>query len=233
MKHELKFKDSKIGNIEVKKDPTGSERIIISGWAARFGNVDSYGDIMEPGSCSKTVNERKGRIAFCYQHEIDEPIAKILVLEERSEGLWVEAEISASEKDIQTKVKEGILTEMSIGYRTINCTEEIINEKYITHLTEIKLYEISLVTIAANELATIQNIKSEERKDYFDDAFERLILLERNQSRKYDLMKLKNQVKALFEQEPPKSTLKPEEPQKTVEIKLEQNLFTKNLQLSL
>lgn len=233
MKHELKFKDFKIGNVEVKKDQTGSERIIISGWAARFGNVDSYGDIIEPGAFSKTISERKGRIAFCYQHEIDEPIAKILVLEERLEGLWVEAEISASESDIQTKVKEGILTEMSIGYRTINCTEEIINEKYITHLTEVKLYEISLVTIAANELATIQNIKSEERKDYFDDAFERLILLERNQSRKYDLMKLKNQVKALFEQEPPKSTLKPEEPQKTVEIKLEQNLFTKNLQLSL
>jgi len=233
MKHELKFKDFKVELVEVKKDPTGSERIIISGWAARFGNVDSYGDIIEPGAFSKTISERKGRIAFCYQHEIDEPIAKILVLEERSEGLWVEAEISASEKDIQIKVKEGILTEMSIGYRTINCTEEIINEKYITHLTEVKLYEISLVTIAANELATIQNIKSEERKDYFDDSFERLILLERNQSRKYDLMKLKNQVKALFEQEPPKSTPNIEEPQKTVEIKLEQNLFTKNLQLSL
>ncbi|MEN6621590.1 MAG: hypothetical protein ABFD50_08595, partial [Smithella sp.] len=76
-------------------------------------------------------------------------------------------------------------------------------------------------------------IKSEERKDYFDDAFERLILLERNQSRKYDLMKLKNQVKALFEQEPPKSTPNIDKPQKTVEIKLEQNLFTKNLHLSL
>lgn len=221
MKHELKFKDFKVELVEVKKDPTGSERIIISGWAARFGNVDSYGDIIEPGAFSKTISERKGRIAFCYQHEIDEPIAKILVLEERSEGLWVEAEISASEKDIQIKVKEGILTEMSIGYRTINCTEEIINEKYITHLTEIKLYEISLVTIAANELTTIQNIKSEERKDYFDDSFERLILLERNQSRKYDLMKLKNQVKALFEQEPPKSTPKIEEPQKTDYLKKE------------
>ena len=221
MKHELKFKDFKVELVEVKKDPTGSERIIISGWAARFGNVDSYGDIIEPGAFSKTISERKGRIAFCYQHEIDEPIAKILVLEERSEGLWVEAEISASEKDIQTKVKEGILTEMSIGYRTINCTEEIINEKYITHLTEVKLYEISLVTIAANELATIQNIKSEERKDYFDDSFERLILLERNQSRKYDLMKLKNQVKALFEQEPPKSTLETEKPQKTDYLKKE------------
>jgi len=234
MKHYLRFKNSKLERFDIKKDQAGNDRLIISGWAARFGNVDSYGDIIEPGAFTKTISERKGRIAFCYQHEIDEPIAKITLLEERAEGLWVEAEISASEEDIQTKVKEGILTEMSIGYRTINCTEEIINEKYITHLTEVKLYEISLVTIAANEMATIQNMKSEqEKQDYFDDEFERLILLERNQSRKYDLMKLKNQVKALFGQEPPKSTPKHEEPQKTVEIKLEQNLFTKNLELSL
>ena len=233
MKHNLKFKDFKIDHIEVKKDSTGPDRIIISGWAARFGNVDSYGDIIEPGAFTKTISERKGRIAFCYQHEIDEPIAKILVLEERAEGLWVEAEISASETDIQTKVKEGILTEMSIGYRTINCIEEIVNEKYITHLTEVKLYEISLVTIAANEMATIQNIKSEERKNYFENAFERLILLERNPSRKFDLMKLKTQVEALLTLEPPKSTPTPEQPRTTVEIKLEENLFTKNLQLSL
>jgi HK97 family phage prohead protease len=218
MKHELKFKDFKLEKFEIKKDSNQDERLIISGWAARFGNIDSYGDIIEPGAFTKTISERKGRIAFCYQHEIDEPIAKILVLEERAEGLWVEAEISASEDDIQTKIKEGILFEMSIGYRTINCTEEIINEKYITHLTEVKLYEISLVTIAANEMATIQNMKSEEKKNYIDDSFERLITLERNQSRKYDLMKLKNQVKALLDEEPVKATPTSEEPPKSIDL---------------
>jgi len=218
MKHELKFKDFKLEKFEIKKDSNQNERLIISGWAARFGNVDSYGDIIEFGAFTKTISERKGRIAFCYQHEIDEPIAKILVLEERAEGLWVEAEISASETDIQTKIKEGILFEMSIGYRTINCTEEVVQEKYITHLTEVKLYEISLVTIAANEMATIQNMKSEEKKNFIDDSFERLITLERNQSRKYDLMKLKNQVKALLDEEPVKATPKSEEPLKTIDF---------------
>jgi len=110
--------------------------------------------------------------------------------------------ISASEGDIQTKIKEGILKEMSIGYRTINSTETIVNEQTIYNLTEIKLYEISLVTIAANELATIEGMKSEEKKTYFDDAFERLIVTERGEKKRFELMKLKAQIIALIDREP-------------------------------
>lgn len=229
MKHNLKFKHFHID--EFKADPKGENRLIISGWAAKFGNVDSYGDIIEPGAFTKTIQERGSRIAFCYQHELDEPIGNILLLEERPQGLWIEAQLSASEEDIQTKIKEGILKEMSIGYRTINCTEEIVNEKYITHLTEVKLYEVSIVTIAANEMAVIQAMKSEEKETYFETEFERLISTERNQAKKYNLMKLKQSVEALLEQEPIKVTPVIEPPK--FEIKLENNLFTKNLQLSL
>jgi len=71
-----------------------------------------------------------------------------------------------------------------------------------TYLEEIKLYEVSLVTIAMNEKATIQGMKSEEQKNYFDTAFDRLIAVERNDSIKYELLKLKNQIDALIEREP-------------------------------
>ena len=198
MKHDLKFKNFKVDSF--KQDD--NNQLIIVGWAAAFGNVDSYGDIIQPGAFTKTITDRKDRIAFCYQHEIDEPIGKILLLEERPFGLWVEVAISASESDIQTKIKEGILKEMSIGYRTINCTESIVNEQTINNLTEIKLYEISLVTIAANELATIEGMKAEEKKNYFEGAFDRLIITERGERKKFELMKLKSQILALIDKEP-------------------------------
>jgi len=198
MKHDLRFKNFKVDGF--KQDDIN--QLIINGWAAVFGNVDSYGDVIQPGAFAKTITDRKDRIAFCYQHEIDEPIGKILLLEERPFGLWVEVAISASEGDIQTKIKEGILKEMSIGYRTINSTETIVNEQTIYNLTEIKLYEISLVTIAANELATIEGMKSEEKKTYFDDAFERLIVTERGEKKRFELMKLKAQIIALIDREP-------------------------------
>lgn len=198
MKHNLKFKNFKVDSFKTDEN----NQLIISGWAAVFGNVDSYGDVIQFGAFAKTLQDRKDRIAFCYQHEIDEPIGKILLLEERPFGLWVEVAISASESDIQTKIKEGILKEMSIGYRTINCTESIVNEQTIYNLTEIKLYEISLVTIAANPLATVEGMKSEERKNYFNDAFDRLISTERGERKKFELMKLKSQIEALIEKEP-------------------------------
>lgn len=198
MKQNLKFKNFKVDSFKADDN----NQLIISGWAAAFGNIDSYGDIIQFGAFTKTLADRKDRIAFCYQHEIDEPIGKILLLEERPFGLWVEVAISASESDIQIKIKEGILKEMSIGYRTINCLESMVEESLITTLTEIKLYEISLVTIAANPLATVEMMKSEERKNYFNDAFDRLIGQERSDRKKFELEKLKSQIEALIEKQP-------------------------------
>ena len=71
MKDNLKFKSFKIDNI-IEEDTD----LVIEGWGAKYGNVDSYGDIMQPGSCTRTIKERGDRIAFCYQHDIYNPIGK-------------------------------------------------------------------------------------------------------------------------------------------------------------
>lgn len=197
MKNKLLFKSFKLDNFTEENN-----RLTISGWAATFNNIDAGGDVILPGAFTKTLQDRKGRIAFCYQHEIDEPIGNILVLEEREKGLWIEVMLSAAEDDIQTKIKEGILKEMSIGY----CVVKYGAEKYMgdqtVYLEEIKLYEISLVTIAMNEMAVVEGMKSEERKSYFNDSFDRLIAVERNDASKFELLKLKSQVLALVEKEP-------------------------------
>jgi HK97 family phage prohead protease len=197
MKNKLLFKSFKVDNFTEENN-----RLTISGWAATFGNIDAGGDVIMPGAFTKTLQDRKGRIAFCYQHEIDEPIGNILILEERPKGLWIEVMLSAAEDDIQTKVKEGILKEMSIGYCVINSNITNMNGVEITNLTEIKLYEVSLVTIAMNEMAMVEGMKSEERKNYFDTAFDRLIAVERNDASKFELLKLKSQIIALIEKEP-------------------------------
>ena len=107
----LKFKNFDI--TETKADESGN--LTISGYGAVFGNVDSYGDIIERGAFAKTLIERKDRIAFCYQHDIWNPIGKIESISEDEKGLKLTVKLSAAEEDIQTKVKEGILKEMSIG----------------------------------------------------------------------------------------------------------------------
>lgn len=198
MKHNLKFKNFKIDNVT----PEDDGGMTIEGWGAKYGNIDSYGDIMKPGSCTKTIQERGDRIAFCYQHDIYNPIGKIQTIEDRNEGLFLSVKISASEDDIQCKIKEGILKEMSIGYRVINASAATVDGKDILYLNEVMLYEVSLVTIAANPEAIITAMKSEEKQNYISEEFERLIIIERNSQKKFELMKLKSIVEALIKEEP-------------------------------
>lgn len=189
----LRFKNFEI--CETKQEDDG--RLRISGWAAYFGNIDSYGDIIEPGAFSKTLIERNGRIAFCYQHDIWNPIGKIELIEERDKGLWIDVLISVAEDDIKTKVKEGILKEMSIGYRTINSKSETRDGKEVNILTEIKLIEVSLVTVAANPLAVIESMKGEEKINYVENEFDRVLAIVKNDNINFEIQKLKSLVFSL------------------------------------
>ena len=189
----LKFKNFEIQ--ETKADEKGN--LTISGYGAVFGNVDSYGDVIEKGAFLKTLSERAGRIAFCYQHDIWNPIGKIESIEEDKTGLKLTVKLSAAESDIQTKVKEGILKEMSIGYRTVNSRSEMRDEQSINVLTEIKLIEVSLVTVAANPLAVIEKMKSEDRINYISKEFDRVLAIVKNENINFEIQKLKSLVFSL------------------------------------
>jgi uncharacterized protein len=190
----LRFKNFEIE--ETKADEKGG--LTISGYGAHFDNVDSYGDIIEKGAFKNTLNERAGRIAFCYQHDIWNPIGKIQSIEEDTKGLKITVKLSEAEKDIQTKVKEGILNEMSIGYRTVNSKMETRNEQQVNILTEIKLIEVSLVTVAANPLAVIESMKSEtEKADYVSNEFDRVLSIVKNENINFEIQKLKSLVFSL------------------------------------
>jgi len=185
---DLQFKNFKIEKSE-KAEAGG---LIISGYGAFFDNVDSYGDVIKKGAFADTLERRKGRIAFCYQHDIWNPIGKIQSIEEDEKGLKISVKLSEAEKDIATKIEEGILEEMSIGYRTLSEEKEVINEVEVNALTKIELFEISLVTIAANPLARIDGMKSEEKLDLIEREFARLDAIIRNENIKFEINKLKS-----------------------------------------
>ena len=155
-----------IKSFERKADGEYKGRLLIKGYAAVFGNEDSYGDIIEKGAFENTINgDNFEDIAFCYQHDMRRPIGNILKLEEDNYGLKFEAVISASEEGVAIKLEEGILKKFSIGYWTIK--KEIIENEdgsYKRYLKELGLAEFSTVTRAANKLAKItdQERKSED-----------------------------------------------------------------------
>jgi len=194
MKRELKFLNIPF---EVKAD--SDKELIIEGHGAVKGNIDSYKDVIVDGAFTKTIEQRGERIAFCLQHDIRNPIGKIQEIKEDGKGLFLKVRISDSEGDIKTKIREGILKEMSIGYSTVDAKAGEVGGEDVTLLTEIKLYEVSLVTVAANEQAFIESMKADGQTnaDVISDEFDSLIAIEKNNEKKYEIMKLKALVMSL------------------------------------
>lgn len=164
MEEILEYKDT-IGGIS---DVDLSSHII-KGYASVFGNVDSDGDIMVKGAYSKTISEwgpqGKGRIKMCWQHDIYDPIAKTTELFEDDKGLGFVASAPKNVTHIDDRIKMiegGVIDELSVGFRTIKQEAGQGARK----ITEVKLYEYSLVTLASNELAKITLVKSEKRGDF-------------------------------------------------------------------
>lgn len=191
--------------------PSGDD-FIVEGWASTYGNVDAGDDVCEKGCFTKTLSEMGSRIAFCLQHDMRNPIGK-MELTDKPEGLWLKARISDAEPDVKCKIKEGILKEFSIGFQTINSSNRVVDGKEVRCLNEVKLYEVSLVTLAMNDKATLQSFKSQLGVNGIDDLeelFDKAIINESNTIKKHDLMKLKLLALDMIE---PQKALETEKPQ--------------------
>jgi HK97 family phage prohead protease len=136
-----------------------TEKNIVQGYASIFGNIDSHKDIVVQGAFKKTIQENNNRIKFLWQHDLYEPIGKPTIMQEDSKGLYFEAKISETDigKKAMTLIKDGVLNEMSIGYDTIK--DEFDTKKNVRLLKEIRLWEISVVTLASNSQAQITGAK--------------------------------------------------------------------------
>lgn len=130
-----------------------------TGYAATFTKrPDSYGDIIEPGAFAKTLKESAKRVKILWNHDIKEPIGKPLELTEDENGLLVKGKLSLGvqrAREILSLMKDGVVTEMSFGYDTIKDSWQ----DGVRHLQEVRLWDTSPVTFAANPSAVIVSVK--------------------------------------------------------------------------
>ena len=157
----VKVKSSKTEHktLSFRTEEYDEESGIFSGYAAVYGNIDSGGDIIEPGAFTKTIAEGWERVKILALHnDCWLPIGRPLELREDSNGLFIKAKISDTSmgRDIKVLLKDGVLTELSIGYDPIVFDYD---ENGIRHLREVKLWEVSVVTWAMNPEATITDYK--------------------------------------------------------------------------
>lgn len=161
MGKELKVFKPKLSRVEVKEEGGIG---FVEGYASVFGNVDSDGEVVEKGAFGKTLKENllAGKIKFVDFHNSflssEEIIGVVEEAKEDEHGLWFKARLSSVQRaqDVRTKIREGILDALSIGYNVMR--DEVIEG--VRHLKELRLWEISVVPWGANSLAGITNVKS-------------------------------------------------------------------------
>lgn len=129
------------------------------GLASAFGSVvDCWcPTIIHPGAFMKTLAERGNRVKVLWQHNPDWPIGKPILLQETEVGLSVSAKISKTTmgNDCMTLIRDEVVDELSIGFDPIKFDFEQVEGQEVRHIRELRLWEVSPVTFAADQMAKI------------------------------------------------------------------------------
>ncbi|PIR33988.1 MAG: HK97 family phage prohead protease [Alphaproteobacteria bacterium CG11_big_fil_rev_8_21_14_0_20_44_7] len=164
---ELKDKFSVDFPIDIKSvDASGR----FSGYASVFGYIDNQNDIILHGAFARTLAENKsGReIKLLWQHDVKEPIGYFEAIREDEFGLFVQGKLLLDvqkAKEAYALLKQGVINGLSIGYAVKH--SEIDAESGARIINDVDLFEISLVTFPANDMAQIASVKSDV---FFEDS---------------------------------------------------------------
>ncbi|MDN5624657.1 HK97 family phage prohead protease [Acinetobacter johnsonii] len=135
------------------------------GYGSVFGVEDSYSDVVVKGAFQKSLSSwaEKGRLpSLLWQHKMSEPIGIYTEMKEDDHGLYVKGRLLIDDDPLAKRAyahaKAGSLGGLSIGF--ILKDWEYDSSKGVYLLKEIDLWEVSLVTMPANDEARISEVKS-------------------------------------------------------------------------
>lgn len=170
-------------DVEYKDTGTGSIEGYASTWVKK---PDSYGDVVRKGAFSKTLKEDwnggKG-IPFLWAHQMDNLKSFIGTADadEDEYGLHFVATFDDTEEAqrVRNLYKDGRLRKFSFAFDVLeNGLVTLEDGTKANELRELKLFEISAVTVPANDTAEMIDIKAGRRNSKKDaDAIRQAITL--------------------------------------------------------
>lgn len=176
MSRELKRLHVPLATLQLKtpqKKDDDDGRMLFSGYGARFGNRDSYDDVIEKGALAEYIKKayagEEPWPAMLLQHggweaESQMPVGAWLSMAEDEKGLYLEGELANIQRGVETYTlmkmqPRPAISGLSIGYYA---DEWIINndpDEPRRTLKRITLAEVSIVTFPANNLAGVIDVK--------------------------------------------------------------------------
>jgi HK97 family phage prohead protease len=143
-----------------------SEDGTVEGYGSVFGVRDNYDDIIAAGAFAASLQAHKAAgtmPAMLWQHDPGEPIGIWLDMSEDGNGLRVKGRLALDTtrgREAHALLKMGAINGLSIGFMSKQWSYDTDTD--VRTLTEIDLWEVSMVTFPANEKARITNVKSAE-----------------------------------------------------------------------
>lgn len=153
--------------IQLKADEAGK----ISGFFSTYDKTpDSYGDIIEPGAFTGTIERRKATghpFPMCFNHDFSAVIGAIETIEEKEIGPYIEGGFLDTQlaQDVRKMCLSGAIWQFSFAYEVLKRRDPTEEEKKagVTNvLQELEVFEISVVTVPANQNAVATEVKGAE-----------------------------------------------------------------------
>lgn len=152
-----------------------------SGYGAVFGNVDSYGDVIEAGAFAATIREAKASgqwPAMLVSHNgYSMPIGVWTDMKEDTRGLWVEGKLANTDRgrevyELLKMQPRPAISGLSIGYiaRDYTLHQRTKSDEPRRKLKTVDLQEVSFVTFPANGKARVLAVKSEFNPREIEDG---------------------------------------------------------------
>src|SRR5690625_656881 len=165
------LKQTELSPKQLKAGPDdGLDEGQFQAYASVFGNVDSYGDIVEKGAFANTLKawEESGKpIPLLFGHNFSDPdynLGHVVKAVEDEHGLLVTAELdleNPKSAQVYRMLKGKRMDQMSFAFDVIEYEQaKSDDDEPITKLKERALHEVSVVPLGANRETEILAVKS-------------------------------------------------------------------------
>ena len=160
---------TKNATVQLKAGPQdGLDEGQFVAYASVFGNIDSYGDIVTKGAFAKDLQrwEKSGNpIPLLFGHNMSDPdynIGSVIKAEEDNVGLKVTAQLDLENpkaRQVYRMLKGRRINQMSFAYDVVDGSTEKIDGQDVYEIRDMKLYEVSVVTVGANQETEVLAVK--------------------------------------------------------------------------
>lgn len=157
----------KYKTIELKATDLGT----IAGYFSTYDKTpDSYGDIIEPGAFTETIKAREESghpFPLCFNHDFSAVIGAVESIKDTEKGPYIEANFldTTLAQDVRKMLQSRAIYQFSFAYEVKGWREPDEEEKkagVLNVLTKVDVFEISVVTVPANQNAVATEVKTAE-----------------------------------------------------------------------